>query len=72
MPPIRPIKRADLISHLKKLGFEGPISGGKHQFMIKGSHRLTLPNPHKGDIGRVLLLKILAEAGISREEWEIL
>ena len=70
MPPVRPIKRSDLIFYLKKLGFEGPRSGGKHQYMTKERQRLTLPNPHKGDIGESLLLRILAEAGVSREEWE--
>jgi hypothetical protein len=36
MPPFGPIKRKDLIRHLKQAGFEGPYSGGKHQFMIRG------------------------------------
>jgi len=29
-----------------------------------------VPNPHKGDIGRDLLTRILKQAGISREEFE--
>jgi len=36
MPRIGSIKRKELIKHLKKLGFHGPYSGGKHQFMEKG------------------------------------
>lgn len=59
MPDMRAIKRNDLISYLKKLGFSGPYSGGKHQFMIKENLRLTLPNPHQADIGVNLLDKIL-------------
>ena len=35
MPPFGPIKRKDLIRHLKQFGFEGPYSGGKHQFMVR-------------------------------------
>ena len=31
MPSPGPIKRAELISYLQILGFEGPYSGGKHQ-----------------------------------------
>jgi predicted RNA binding protein YcfA (HicA-like mRNA interferase family) len=31
---------------------------------------VVLPNPHKGDIERNLLARILKQAGISREEWE--
>jgi hypothetical protein len=38
--------------------------------MIKGDVTLTLPNPHRGDISRELLARILRQAGISRKEWE--
>ena len=65
-----PVKRKDLIAKLKKLGFDGPYSGGKHQFLIKDNLRLTIPNPHQSDIGINLLSKILKQAGISNEEWE--
>jgi predicted RNA binding protein YcfA (HicA-like mRNA interferase family) len=53
MPDIRAIKRNDLINYLSKLGFSGPYAGGKHQFMIKDKLRVTLPNPHQGDIGLI-------------------
>ena len=72
MPPFGPIKRKDLIRHLKQLGFEGPYSGGKHQFMVRGDATIRIPNPHQSDIGRELLGKILSQAGISKEEWETL
>ena len=70
MPVLGPIKRKDLISILKQLHFEGPYSGGKHQFLIKGNLRLTIPNPHQSDIGANLLFKILKQAGITKEIWE--
>jgi predicted RNA binding protein YcfA (HicA-like mRNA interferase family) len=70
MPAFGPIQRKDLIRYLKQLGFEGPYSGGKHQFMVKETLRLTIPNPHKGEISKALLGKILRQAAISREEWE--
>ena len=70
MPRFGPISRNDLIRALREAGFDGPYSGGKHSFMIKGDLTLTLPNPHRGDIGRELLIRILRQAGISREEWE--
>ncbi len=47
MPHVGPIKRKDLIYCLKLSGFEGPYSGGKHQFMVKGSITLSIPNPHR-------------------------
>jgi len=70
MPAFGPIKRKDLIQYLKILGFEGPFSGTKHQFMIKGNIRITLPNPHKSDIGKSLLNRILKQAKIGKEDWE--
>ncbi len=72
MPPFTPIKWRDLVYYLKQVGFEGPYPGGKHQYMVKDNLRLTIPNPHQGDISRSLLSKILRQARISREEWEIL
>ncbi len=59
-----------MIRHLKQFGFEGPYSGGKHQFMVKGDVTLRIPNPHQTDIGRELLTRILRQAGITKEEWE--
>lgn len=50
-PPWGPTKRRVLISIPPDLGFEGPFSGGKHEFTLKGDLVLTIPNPHKGDIG---------------------
>jgi hypothetical protein len=38
--------------------------------MVRGTQHVTLPNLHESDIGRHFLLRILREAGISREEWE--
>lgn len=72
MPKFGPIKRKDLIHYLRQLGFSGPFSGGKHQFMRKGHLRVRIPNPHQGDIGKNLLMRILKEAEIDREQWETL
>lgn len=70
MPRFGPVKRRDLIGYLKLLGFEGPYSGGKHQFMVKGHLTLRIPNPHQGDISKDLLVRILKQANISKEVWE--
>jgi predicted RNA binding protein YcfA (HicA-like mRNA interferase family) len=72
VPPVAPIKRRELISYLRRFGFDGPYAGGKHEFMVKGQVRLRLPNPHQGDIGRDLLIRILHQAGIARHEWDSL
>jgi hypothetical protein len=38
--------------------------------MVKGNLRLALSNPHQGEIAVELLVRILRQAGVSREEWE--
>jgi predicted RNA binding protein YcfA (HicA-like mRNA interferase family) len=35
MPRFGPTKRKELIRYLRKIGFEGSFSGGKHQFMVR-------------------------------------
>ncbi len=70
MPVFGPTKRTELIRNLKRLGFAGPYSGGKHQFMYRGDVTVVLPNPHQSDIGRDLLARILRRAGIDRADWE--
>jgi predicted RNA binding protein YcfA (HicA-like mRNA interferase family) len=70
MPSFGPAKREVLIRCLRKHGFEGPYSGGKHPFMVKENLTLTIPNPHQKDIGRELLARILRQAGVSKEEGE--
>lgn len=70
MPPFGPISRRGLIQTLRKCGFEGPFSGGKHQFMVKGDVVLHIPNPHQSEIGVELLKRLLKQAGIPRTLWE--
>lgn len=69
MPPFGPIKRNELIKYLRKYGFDGPFSGGKHQFMVMNDRTLLIHNPHRGDIGKELLYRISKQAGISKFQW---
>jgi len=67
----RSVSRKELVRKLRILGFSGPYSGGKHQFMIKGALKLRIPNPHsKPDISPGLVNAILKQAGIDKKEWE--
>ncbi len=70
MPRFGPISRRDLIRNLRTLGFGDPEPRGSHEIMRRGDHWVTIPNPHRGDISKELLSRILRQAGISREEWE--
>jgi len=54
------ISRRELVRRFRSLGFEGPFSGKRHQFMIKGTRKIRIPNPHKsGDIHVSLVKEIL-------------
>lgn len=55
MPRLSPVSRRQLIQRLQQLGFEGPYTGGRHEFMLNEARRLILPNPHRGNISAVLL-----------------
>jgi predicted RNA binding protein YcfA (HicA-like mRNA interferase family) len=69
MPKLTPVSWNELVTKLRKLGFEGPFSGGKHPQMRRGDLTLIIPNPHKNEISVGLLQRILRQANISREEW---
>jgi hypothetical protein len=38
--------------------------------MMRGTRRLTLPNPHRGEISTDLLSRLLRQVEVTREEWE--
>jgi len=59
-----------LVQKFKRLGFDGPYSGGRHLFMTKGELKVHIPNPHKSDISKHLVAEILKQAGISLGDWE--
>jgi len=58
-----------LVKKLKRFEFEGPYRGGKHPYMVKGDLVLTIPNPHKKEISVDLLIRLLRQANISKEDW---
>lgn len=59
-----------LVHKFRKLGFDGPYSGGRHLFMAKDKLKVRIPNPHRGDISKHLLAEILRQAGIEPKEWD--
>jgi hypothetical protein len=40
--------------------------------MVRGDNRLTIPNPHHGDIHWSLTKRIIQQAGISVQAWDSL
>ena len=39
-----PCKRRIFMRRLREIGFDGPYSGTRHQFMVYGQHRLAVPS----------------------------
>ena len=69
MAKLSPISWSNLVKKLKQFGFNGPYQGGKHPYMVKGDLVLTLPNPHRKEIGIDLLIRILRQANVDKERW---
>jgi predicted RNA binding protein YcfA (HicA-like mRNA interferase family) len=69
-----PCKRNDFIRRLRQLGFEGPYSGSKHQFMIFGHQRLTVPSNKEYSVPqlRMMLREVEDILGrkIAADEWD--
>lgn len=66
----RPISRRELVRRLRTFGWAGPFPGGSHMTMTRGERKITIPNPHRGDIDWSLTKQILAQASIDSGEWK--
>ena len=68
-----PCKRREFVRLLRKLGFEGPYSGTRHQFMTYEGHRLAIPANAEYSVPQLRMM--LREVGeivgrnITLEEW---
>ena len=69
MTKISPLSFSELVRKLKFLDFKGPYAGGKHLYMLKNELRLTLPNPHRKEIGVDLIKRLMRQGGITKKEW---
>jgi hypothetical protein len=72
----RPLKRREFVRRLRALGFEGPISGTRHQFMLFGQHRQTIPTNSEYSVPQVRMLLRQAASilgrSVSLDEWDTL
>lgn len=68
-----PCKRRDFIRRLQKLGFDGPFSGTRHQFMVYGQHRLAIPSNNEYSVPqlRMMILEVeeITECKMSAVKW---
>jgi len=51
-----PCKRADFVRRLRRLGFEGPYSGTRHQFMVFRHHRFSIPSNPEYSVPQLRML----------------
>ena len=71
-----PTKRRDFIRKLRALGFAGPYRGTRHEFLVLGQYRQTVPSNAKYSVLQLKML--LRQVGtiltrkISPEEWDLL
>ena len=66
----KPVSRRELIRRLRALGWQGPWAASGHMAMFKDGRRLSVPNPHGGDIDWTLTKRLLIKARIEAEEWD--
>ncbi len=68
-----PCKRRVFIKRLRNLGFEGPFSATRHQFMTYEQHRLTIPSNVEYSVPqlRMMLREVegILDRSITVEAW---
>ncbi len=69
----KPCKRRDFIKRLRKLGFDGPYSGTRHQFLVFENNRLTIPSNAEYSMPQLRMMIREAEEILNRKidvnEW---
>ena len=68
-----PCKRILFIRRLRGLGFDGPFSGSRHQFMLYGNYRLALPSNEEYSVPQIRMMirevEEVIERRITLDEW---
>lgn len=74
MSRLTPCKRRSFIQKLRGLGFDGPYSGTRHQFMIKDNHRIAIPSNREYSVPQLKMMLTELEAILTRrisvDEWD--
>ncbi len=68
-----PCKRRDFIRRLRRLGFEGPYSGTRHQFMTYQNHRLSISSNSEYSVPQLRFMvreiETILEREITMSDW---
>ncbi len=51
-----PCKRREFVRRVLKLGFEGPFSGARHEFLVLHGHRLAIPSNAEYSVPQLRML----------------
>lgn len=70
----KPCKRRLFVQRLRRLGFEGPYSGTRHQFLVYQQQRLAIPSNAEYSVPQLRMMlreveEILGRA-VPLAEWE--
>jgi hypothetical protein len=69
----KPCKRRLFIKRLCKIGFEGPYSGTRHQFMIYDNQRLSVPSNAEYSVPQLKMMiheiESIIDRNLSADEW---
>jgi hypothetical protein len=73
MSPWQPCKRRVFIKRLRKLGFEGPFSGTRHQFMVFENYRLSIPSNTEFSVPQLRMMirevESILDRTLNSDEW---
>ena len=68
-----PCKRRDFIRRLRALGFDGPLAGTRHSFMVYKSHRLAIPSNTEYSVKELRMMlaevEVILGRSFSADEW---
>ncbi len=71
-----PCKRSDFVRRLRRLGFVGPLAGGRHHFMVIRQARLAIPWNDEYSVPQLKMMirevGVLLGRTISQQEWNSL
>jgi len=72
----QPCKRRDFIKRLRQLGFDGPYSGTRHQFMVYENHRLAIPSNSECSVPQLRMMlneiEAILDRSVTLDEWNSL
>ena len=70
----KPIERREFVRRLRVLGFRGPQRGTRHEFLVFGQHRQTIPSNPEYSVPQLRLLlrqvQTILRRPITLDDWD--